>query len=138
MGPYTPVHCALSLLKSTVRTSPLLQDNEYVCQGRDDPRFIDYTGAIETIVTSTAQNDDGQFETNLHAERFLPFEGSGTEGTLKIDLVKEYAPFEHRRVPDVILRYRYTARLGVEATKVKAALNDLFLANSNLAGFTVV
>jgi Tc toxin complex TcA C-terminal TcB-binding domain len=32
---------------------------------------------LQSIVTSSAQNDSGMFETNLRDERFLPFENSG-------------------------------------------------------------
>ena len=43
----------------------------------DDPRFRDAVGAIQSIATSTAQNDDGLFELNFRDDRYLPFEGSG-------------------------------------------------------------
>ena len=96
---------------------------------------MDYIGAVQSIVTSSGQNDSGMFETNLRDERFLPFEGAGAESTWKLDLPKDYPAFDYATISDVILHIRYTARQGVDRTKVKAALDDLFQqANqSNLA-----
>ncbi len=84
-GPYTSVNCTLSLLKSSLRKSPIAGD-DYVRQGSEDDRFVDYISAVQSIVTSTGQNDSGMFETNLRDERFLPFEGAGAESTWKLDL----------------------------------------------------
>jgi len=42
-----------------------------------DPRFVDYFGATDPIVTSAGTNDSGMFETMLTGDRFLPFEGAG-------------------------------------------------------------
>jgi hypothetical protein len=43
----------------------------------DDPRFRDNVGAIQSITTSSAQNDSGLFELNFRDEWYLPFEGAG-------------------------------------------------------------
>ena len=125
VGPYTSVNCTLSLLKSSLRKSPLAGD-DYARQGSEDDRFIDYFGAMQSIVTSSAQNDSGMFETNLRDERFLPFEGAGAESTWKLDLPKDYRAFDYNTISDVILHIRYTARQGVEPSKVMGALHDLF------------
>lgn len=134
VGPYTSVHCTLSLLKSSLRKSPIGGD-DYARQGSEDDRFVDYTSAVQSIVTSSGQNDSGMFETSLRDERFLPFEGAGAESTWKLDLPNKYPSFDYATISDVILHLRYTARQGVEPTKVKAALDDLLQqANqSNLA-----
>jgi hypothetical protein len=126
VGPYTSVNCTLSLLKSSLRKSPLPKDGQYTRQGVEDDRFVDYTGAVQSIVTSGASNDSGMFETNLRDERFLPFEGAGAESTWKLDLPKDYRAFDYDTISDVILHIRYTARQGVDPTKVKAALDDQF------------
>jgi hypothetical protein len=126
VGPYTSVHCTLSLLKSSVRISPIPNGGEYLRQGVEDDRFRDYAGAVQSIVTSTGNNDSGLFETNLRDERFLPFEGTGAVSTWKLDLAKDYRAFDYSTISDVILHVRYTARQGVDATKVKTALDDLF------------
>lgn len=126
VGPYTGVHCTLTLLRSSVRKSPLPKDGEYARQGSEDDRFMDYIGAVQSMVTSSGQNDSGLFETNLRDERFLPFEGAGTISTWKLDLPKDYRAFDYNTISDVILHIRYTARQGVDPTKVKAVLDDLF------------
>ncbi len=134
VGPYTSVNCTLSLLKSSLRKSPIAGD-DYARQGSEDDRFVDYIGAVQSIATSSGQNDSGMFETNLRDERFLPFEGAGVESTWKLDLPKDYRAFNYDTISDVILHIRYTARQGVDPTKVKAALDDLFqeASQSNLA-----
>jgi Tc toxin complex TcA C-terminal TcB-binding domain len=124
VGPYTSVNCTLSLLKSTLRKSPVAGD-DYARQGSDDDRFVDYV-AGQSVVTSTASNDSGLFETNLRDERFLPFEGAGAEGTWKLELPQDYRAFDYATISDVILHIRYTARRGVDPSKVKAALAHLF------------
>lgn len=121
-GPYTSVNCTLSLLKSSLRKSSL---GQYERQGSEDDRFVDYIGAVQSIVTSGASNDDGMFETNLRDERFLPFEGAGAESTWKLDLPVNYPAFDYATISDVILSIRYTARQGVDPTKVKGALDSL-------------
>jgi hypothetical protein len=128
VGPYTSVNCTLSLLRSSLRKSPVPKDGEYARQGADDDRFVDYAGAVQSIVTSSAGNDSGMFETNLRDDRFLPFEGAGAESTWKLDLPdpKGTPAFDYMTISDVILHIRYTARQGVDATKVKSALDDLF------------
>ncbi len=96
----------------------------------EDDRFVDYIGAVQSIVTSTGSNDAGMFETNLRDERFLPFEGAGAESTWKLDLPKDYPAFDYDTISDVILHIRYTARQGVDPTKVKVALDGLFQESS--------
>jgi len=137
VGPYTSVNCTLSLLKSSLRKSSVPKDGEYARQGPEDDRFVDYVGAVQSIVTSSGQNDSGMFETNLRDERFLPFEGAGAESTWKLDLPKDYPAFDYSTISDVIAHIRYTARQGVDATKVKAALDTLF-GQANQAGLALV
>jgi hypothetical protein len=109
-GPHTSVSCTLALLKSTIRKSPL--GGEYARQGSEDDRFVDIYGSIQSIVTSTGQNDGGLFETDLQDERFLPFEGAGAESTWKLELPADFRQFDYNTISDVILHLRYTARQG--------------------------
>jgi hypothetical protein len=136
VGPYTSVNCTLSLLKSSLRKSPIAGD-DYVRQGSEDNRFVDYIGVVQSIVTSTGQNDSGMFETNLRDEWFLPFEGAGAESTWKLDLPKDYRAFDYATISDVILHIRYTARQGVDPTKVKTALDGL-LQQANQANLALL
>lgn len=111
-GPYTNVNCTLSLQKSTIRKSALI-GNSYMRQTEnEDDRFIDYFGTIQSIVTSSAQNDSGLFEVNLQGERFLPFENAGVESTWRLELPAENRQFDYNTITDVIIHIRYTARQG--------------------------
>jgi len=109
-GPFTGVHCRLSLLRSSIRTSSLA-GNQYEREAaNEDNRFRDFTGAIQSIVTSTAQNDSGLFETNLRDERYLPFEGGGAISTWRLELPNDVPQFDFESISDVVLHLRYTAR----------------------------
>ena len=135
VGPYTSVNCTLTLLRSSLRKSPLLKNNKYERQSTEDDRFIDYIGASQSIVTSSGSNDSGLFETSLRDERFLPFEGAGAESTWRIDLPTANRAFDYATISDVILHVRYTARNGVDVNAVNVAVAALFKAasQSNLA-----
>ena len=111
-GPYTSVNCTLNLQRSSIRTSSLLQEGSYAREGAEDSRFSDYFGSLQSIVTSSAQNDSGMFETNLRDERYLPFEGSGVISQWQLELPADFRQFDYDTISDVILHLRYTARAG--------------------------
>ena len=129
-GPYTGVHCTLTLVKSSLRTVPTLKDGGYARQGPEDERFVDSPGGLQSVVTSHASNDPGLFEAALRDERLLPFEGAGAVSTWKLDLPKDYAAFDFATITDVILHVRYTARQGVPVPAVTKSLKDQFGPNS--------
>lgn len=115
-GPYASINCTLTLLKSSIRKTPLM-DGDYARQDAEDSRFSDYFGRMQSIVTSSSQNDSGMFETNLHDERYLPFEGSGAVSDWQLELPAnpskgEPRHFDYDTISDVILHVRYTAREG--------------------------
>lgn len=130
VGPYASVSCSLTLQKSTVRVSSLVGSGYARDTNNPDDRFVDYMGSTDAIVTSTGTNDAGMFETNLHEERFLPFEGAGAVSTWRLALPPQIRSFDYMTISDVILHIRYTARdggahLGALATKELAqALTD--------------
>ena len=93
-GPYTTIHAKLSLLRSSIRTSSLLGDQYARSEDGEDARFRDFTGAIQSIVTSSAQNDSGLFEVDLRDERRLPFEGAGAISTWRIELPNDIPQFD--------------------------------------------
>lgn len=145
-GPFTSIHAKLSLLRNSIRISSLKGD-DYKRSGPDDTRFRDFNGAIQSVVTSSAQNDSGLFETNLHDERYLPFEGAGVIGRWKIELPGGVPQFDFETIADVILHIRYTCReaghLAVAATdhlkedilqSPDGGLLQLFNLNSEFAG----
>ncbi len=109
VGPFTSVHAKLSLLQSSIRISSLKGD-DYQRSGTEDSRFRDFNGAIQSIVTSTAQSDSGLFDPNLRDERYLPFEGAGAVSKWKIELPKDIPQFDFETIADVVLHLRYTCR----------------------------
>jgi hypothetical protein len=139
-GPQTGVNCTLSLLKSTLRTSSLLKDDEYrrVAE-EEDSRFVDYYGTIQSIVTSSGQDDPGMFENNLRDERFLPFEGHGAVSTWRIELPADFRQFDYNSISDVIIHMRYTARQGGAILKEKSVshLHEL-IKNEQLSGLAQI
>jgi hypothetical protein len=138
VGPYTSVNCTLTLLKSSVRRSPLLSSGAYARQGSDDDRFLDYVGATESIVTSMGNNDSGMFETNLRDERLLPFEGAGAVSTWKLQLPADYRGFDYDTISDVVLHIRYTARDGGSPLGDKAVGNVKDLVGPQADGLPLV
>ena len=120
-GPYSSVPCTLTLLKHSVRHSSSASGNYARDIENDDPRFIDSFGAIQSIVTSSAQNDSGLFETNLRDERYLPFEGAGVISTWRLELPSEFRQFNYDTISDVVLHLRYTSRDGGELLKQQAS-----------------
>ena len=129
-GPYTGIHCKLSLLRSSIRVSSL-SGEQYARNDGDDSRFRDFTGAIQSMVTSHAQNDAGLFDVNLRDERYLPFEGAGAISTWRIELPNEIPQFDFDSISDVLLHFRYTAReaghlqgIAMEAVKEELQTPD--------------
>ena len=122
-GPYASVNCTLTLLKHRIRKSANAagtygrEQNE---EGLEDSCFVDSRGAIQSIVTSSAQNDSGLFEPNLRDERYLPFEGTGVISDWRLQLPKEFRQFDYGTITDVIMHVRYTAREGGEQLKQAA------------------
>lgn len=126
-GPYTGVHCKLTLLSSATRIEPTLLDIEDCCPGectcgccdrlryeavKDDPRIVKRYGATEAIATSTGQNDSGLFELNFRDERYLPFEYAGAVSRWRIELPIETNAFDIDTASDLICQLSYTAREG--------------------------
>ena len=122
-GPYTSVNCTLSLQKSSIRISSD-PGKTYARQGSNDPRFNDYYGTIQSVVTSSGQADSGLFETNLRDDRYLPFEGTGVAGSeWQVALPSDVRQFDFDTITDLILHVRYTAREGGELLKSAAVQN---------------
>jgi hypothetical protein len=124
-GPYTSLNCTLTLLNSSLRTSPLLANGTYARDpSQDDNRFTDYFGSTDVIVTSSGTNDGGMFETNLRDERFLPFEGAGAISTWQLSLPTPLRDFDYTTISDAVLTIRYTARPGGKELATQAT-NEL-------------
>lgn len=126
-GPYTSVNCTLTLTKSSIRKSAIIGD-EYPRVDAEDNRFDDHFGSLQSIVTSSGQNDSGLFETNLRDERYLPFEGSGVISEWQLQLpanpsLKEACQFDYDTISDAIIHIRYTAREAGGLLRKKAIEN---------------
>ncbi len=147
-GPYTGVHCRLTLLSSTTRTQPWLagevahccchdKDHCTCCAGDDehqrerlaeryrplpgDPRLVRSFSATDAIATSTGTNDSGLFELSFRDERYLPFEYAGAVSHWRIELPPENNQFDFDTLTDVILRLSYTSREGGEELRRAAS-----------------
>jgi hypothetical protein len=127
-GPYAGVSCTLELRSSHIRHSTDLKGGKYARQPGDDDRFSDDVRTVQSIVTSSGQNDSGLFETNLHDERYLPFEGAGAISTWSLKLPKRLKQFDYDTISDVVLHIRYTARRAEELESVAATELDAALA----------
>jgi hypothetical protein len=135
-GPYTGVHCRLTLISSVTRIHPRLSASLHDCccppepcgcdcgederlrreyePCPDDPRIVRHYSACEAIATSTAQNDSGLFELNFSDQRYLPFEFMGAVSRWRIELPRENNYFDFDSLSDTIIRMNYTAREGGE------------------------
>jgi receptor-binding and translocation channel-forming TcA subunit of Tc toxin len=112
VGPYTGVNATLTLQRSRIRTSPAIGEDGYAFAGDGDGRFSEHLGAVQSVVTSSGNQDSGLFEVNLRDERYLPFEGSGAIGWWRLELPTELPQFDRDTISDVVLQLRYTAREG--------------------------
>jgi peptidoglycan hydrolase-like protein with peptidoglycan-binding domain len=119
VGPYTSINCTLSLLRNETRMDATLSGGNYEKQ-EDDIRFKTVFGAISSIATSNAQNDNGLFELNFNDERYLPFEGAGVISDWEINLPIENNYFDFASLSDVIFHISYTSRNGGGQLTTKA------------------
>jgi hypothetical protein len=119
IGPYTTIHAKLLLLKSSYRQNTDVAPG-YPRAADDDPRFVDDRKVLESVVTSTAQNDPGVFDAGGRDERYQPFEGGGAISRWRLELPTDFEMFDYGTISDVILHLRYTARDGGDAFKASA------------------
>jgi hypothetical protein len=122
-GANTTVSFMLSLQEAWVRKVSTGAD--YGEPNHNEPtRFICQTGGMQSICTSSAQNDSGMFELNFNDERYLPFENAGviSKWRMKFPGINQ---FDLSSVSDVILHINYTALYdGVLEGKAKIALQE--------------
>ena len=126
-GDGTGVACTVRLLRSRIRTSPLIGDAGYPANPDGDDRFVDLLGSTDAVVTSSGINDTGLFDAGGQDERLVPFELKGATGEWSLELPTDPAPFDRDTITDVVLLLRYTAREGGEALRraASAHLRDL-------------
>jgi hypothetical protein len=109
-GPYTSVSAKLTLVGSAMRKDSVANTEDYPYRGFEDPRFVHDLVGIQSIATSTAQNDAGLFELNFRDERYLPFEGAGAISRWRLELPTAARQFDYHSISDVVLHLSYTAR----------------------------
>lgn len=133
-GPFTTVHAKLSLLRSSIRASSIAGDSYARDGDGEDDRFRDFTGAIQSVITSSAQNDSGLFEVSLRDERRLPFEGAGAVSTWRLEIPNAVPQFDLESVSDVVLHMRYTAREAgaLKAPAVEYVTSEILTDRENL------
>ena len=140
-GPYTGVHCKLTLLRSATRVDPSLPCpvtrcchdkpvggcgcrhdlHEHYAPCARDGRLVHHYGASEAIATSTGRNDSGLFQLDFRDERRLPFEFRGAVSCWRIELPRENNYFDFDSLTDVVVQVNYTAREGGEPLREAAA-----------------
>jgi hypothetical protein len=116
IGPYTGVTAKLTLLKNRLRQRAYAQ-MDYGYTGIEDSNFIHDRVDIQSIATSSGQNDSGLFELNFRDERYLPFEGAGAISSWRLELPANFRQFDYDTIADVILHLNYTAREGGDPFK---------------------
>ncbi len=141
-GPYTGIHCRLTLLSSKTRVAPTLVEPLHSCCQEaatengyqilpDDPRIVSMYTATDAIATSGGQNDSGMFELNFRDERYLPFEFSGAVSRWRIELPPENNRFDIESLSDFVLHLNYTAREGGDVLRAAAQKNLLSMLPDN-------
>ena len=125
------VTCTLTLVSNQVRMNTTLNtgggDPYLEAPPGQDPRFAYQYGAVQTIVTSQAQDDPGLFENQIHYQitdpRYLPFEGAGAISDWRLELPSANE-IDVSTVSDVLVHVLYTALDG-GPDFAKAAMNSL-------------
>ena len=139
-GPYSTVACTLTLTSNSVRIDATT-GTSYPRNGQNDTRFRDEIAAIQSIATSSGQNDSGVFELNFRDERYVPFEGAGAISNWHLKMNKDFAQFDFNSITDVVIHMNYMAREGGQALRdevnLDTAINDQALAENQTGLFRV-
>lgn len=123
------VNCKFTLVKNQVRMNTDLNlggGDPYAENpiGNDTTRFAYQYGAVQSVVTSQAQDDPGLFENQIHYQitdpRYLPFEGAGAISDWHLELPPNNQ-IDVAAVSDVLVHVLYTALDGGPDFGSKAA-----------------
>lgn len=131
VGPYTGVPAKLTLLGNRIRHNATydIDNPNYEYTGINDGNFYHNLVGIQSIATSSAQNDSGVFQLNFEDSRYLPFEGAGAISSWRLELPDEFRPFDYESISDVIVQINYTAKEG--GGLLKSIVNNHLKANLN-------
>jgi hypothetical protein len=133
VGPYTSINCTLTLLMNKTRIKPIVGASYVEQLDTEDDRFVSNFASIQSIATSSGQNDSGLFELNFRDERYLPFEGAGAASRWRLELPPDNNAFDLETISDVVLQLQYTAREGgVMLRKAARAALEAAMADENI------
>lgn len=115
-GPYINVNATLTLLNSQLRPNT------------SDPVIADYPPQKNNqIVLSSGEQDGGLLFSDLHQNKYLPFEGAGACSTWRLELPSLFRSFDYGTIADVIMTLSYTAKYdGTFKTQVEQGLAAQF------------
>lgn len=100
-GPYTNVNCKLALTSGQIRREAKIDTDKLT----DMP-----IRTVNSIATSSANNDSGVFDLNFRDERYLPFEGAGAVNSVwSLELPGTFRSFNYDSISDVLIHISYTA-----------------------------
>lgn len=114
VGPNVNINCTATLSSHKLRPDAAKNSTTYQDANQYDEFF-----ELQSIATSSGQNDGGVFELNFNDERYLPFEGTGAISTWELRL-PEVAQFDYQSITDVVMHMRYTARDGGSTAAIAA------------------
>jgi len=126
-GPYTSINGTLTLLENKYRKNTGTSGGYTEVEGNEDERFAYNLAAIQSVATSSGNNDSGLFQLNFQDERYLPFEGSGAVSSWRFKLPQKFRPFDYSTISDLIIHLNYTAKDGGEV--FGSEVNDSIIDN---------
>ena len=124
VGPGVSLSCRLRLVEHRYRTSASLASGYAEQQGDSETRFATANVPVTAIAVSNGQNEHGVFELAFNGERYLPFEGAGAISRWRIEMQRDFRPFDYETISDVGIRLQYTSSAGGESFK-SAAIAEL-------------
>ena len=121
-GPYTNVNATLSLLQHQVHKTI-----------HGAPVTVTAGGVGSTVVLSSGENDGGLLFSDLHANKYLPFEGAGAISQWELEFPNQFRSFDYSTISDVVLTLAYTAdyAAGEKAAVEQALASQLVTAVQN-------
>ena len=120
------MHCTLSLLRSSIRKSPIAKNGDVRAAGSRGRSVRRLRRRDPVDRHEHADRDPGVFPWHEQDGRFLPFEGAGAISTWSLELAKDYPGFDYETIKNVVIHIDYTARQGVIVKDVIDSLDELF------------
>ena len=82
---------------------------------------------LQSIATSSGQNDSGVFQLDFRDERYLPFEGVHlhSDTTWRFQLNNQFRSFDYDTISDVILHVSYTAEPAIGSPTTTSDPNSI-------------